>query len=472
MNITTQKVDELNAVLTMKIEQADYEAKLNETLKGYRKQAEIKGFRKGMVPMGVVKKLYGKAALAEEVNKVVSENLYKYLVDEKLNILGDPMPSDKQAAIDWDTDLEFEFTFDLGMAPEFDLEISDNDVVPYYTIKVDDDMLNKRIESLTANGGEFKVSDVAEEDCMLKVDFNQVDEDGNLLPEGVSAIDATFLTKTIKDEEVSKAILGKKKDDKVIVEISKAFPNAADLASMLKIEKEVAEKVEGKCELTITEVSKFHNAELNQEFYDKNYGAGVIKTEEEFKAKLTEEIAADLVYESDYKFGIDLKEALAAKYKLQLPTEFLKRWLDATNKELTAEQIEKEWPMFEKDLEWQLIKDKVIREKEIKVEHEDMLDMAKQVTLGQFRQYGIAHLPEEELNKFANQLLENEEQRNKIAENKKDEKVQKALKEMVKLEAKEVSAEEFTKLVQPEAAIPTEQLNVEEPVKDEAKTEE
>jgi len=458
MNITREKIDELNEVLKMKVEVADYQSKLDETLKGFRKQADIKGFRKGMVPMGVVKKLYGKAALADEVNKVVSESLYKYLVDEKLNILGDPMPSGKQVEIDWDTATEFEFAFDLGMAPEFELNITDKDVVPYYTIKVDDEMLNSRIDSVTSNSGEFKVTDVVAEDCMLKVDFNQMDADGNLLPEGVSAVDATFLTKTIKDKEVSKLMAGKKKDDKVVLEISKAFPNAADLASMLKIEKELAETLEGNCELTITEVSKFEKAELNQDLFDKLYGKDLIKSEDEFKAKLTEELKSDLGYESDYKFVLDLKDAMVDKYKLQLPSEFLKKWLAATNKELSAEQIEKEWPLFEKDLAWQLIKDKVVKEKDVKVEHEDLLDMAKQVTLGQFRQYGIAHLPEEELDKFANQLLENEEQRNKIADNKKDEKVHAAIKDMLKLDEKELSSDEFQKLLQPAVEIPTEEL--------------
>lgn len=460
MNITKENVDALNAILKMKIEKADYEPKLNETLKDFRKKADVKGFRKGMVPMGLVKKMYGKSAMADEVNKLVSDNLYKYLIDEKLNILGDPLPSAKQNMIDWDTAEEFEFVFDLGMAPEFEFSLTDKDVFPYYTIKVGEEMINQRIESITQQNGEYKDAEEVDEDSMVKGTFKQVAENGIYIEE------ASFLTKTIKDEEIQALLKGKKKDETVTLDIKKAFTNDVDLSSMLKIEKEEAEALEGDFEFTFTDISKYQAGELSQEMYDKIYGEGVVNSEEELKAKITEEIASDLQHESEYKFALDLKAELIKKFDLSFPVDFLKRWLETTNKELSREQIDKEWPKFEEDLTWQLIKDKVVQEKEIKVEKEDMMEMARKVTLSQFRQYGLSSLPDEQLDQFANQLLENEEQSKKIAESKRDEMIHEAMKGMVKLDTKEVESEEFAKMLTPEAAIPTEELKVEETKED------
>lgn len=461
MKISKENTDKLNATLSLIIEKEDYEEKVDQALKDLRKKVDLKGFRKGMVPTGLIKKMYGTSVLVEEVNKLISNHLYKYLVDEKIDILGDPIPSEKQKAIDWENQTEYEFIFDLGLNPEFELKFDDDKKLNYYKIKVDQAMIDNRLDSLKNTYGEYKEEESVSEESMIRADFVELDLEGQAKENGTNYEGVSFLMNRIA-EDLRNDFIGKKVDDQFEIEIRKYFTNEADLAGMLHVSKDKVKNIGEKYQLTIKEISKYVAAEVNEDLYNKAFPELDIQNEEDLKKQLSEEIAKDLLLESEYKFIMDAKDFMIQELKPELPVEFLKRWLEATNEKLSREEIERDWPHFEADLQWQLIKNKIAKEKSIKVNEEDLLDMAKQVTLGQFRQYGISYLPENELEKFAKTLLEKEEQREKIYQSKFDEKVNSELKEYIKFEEKELSQEEFGKLLNPEPEIKTEELKLED----------
>lgn len=447
MNITRENIDDLNAVLKVKVEKDDYSSKVDEVLKDYRKKATLKGFRPGKAPMGMIKKLYGKSVLLDEVNKLVSENLTKHLIDEKLNILGEPLPSkNAESDIDIENKDDFEFAFDIAFAPEFELKLSKRDKVPYYEIKPDEEMINQTIESHAAQFGTTEEADTVEEKDLVKGKFEQLDNEGNVLESGVVTEDAVFAVDRIDEESIRSLVLGAKKDDIIDFEIKKAFTNDTDLSSMLRIEKEEAEKLDGKFRFTLQSISRHKPAEVNQELWDKVYGEGTVTSEEEYKNKIAEEIKHNFRFQSDYKFLLDAKDKMVKKAKLTLPDEFLKRWLVATNKELTEEAVEKDYENMQTDLAWQLIKNKLIEEQELKVEEDELLDFAKQSTLMQFQQYGLANIPDEQLETYAKQILANEDERRKLVDRKYDDKIIEYLKETVKVDPKEVTPTEFNEL--------------------------
>jgi len=447
MNITRENIDEMNAVLKVKIEKQDYTGEVEKILKDYRKKATIKGFRPGMAPMGMIKKMYGKSVLLDEVNKLVSKSLTDHLVEEKLNILGEPLPSTKvESDLDFENKEDFEFAFDIGIAPEFEVKLSKRDKVVYYKIKVDDEMIQQTIDSHTARGGKSEEVEVVEEKDLVKGKFEQLGEDGNVLEGGVVTEDSLFAVDRIEEDAIQNLVIGAKKDDIVDFELNKAFTNATDVASMLRIEKEEAEALTGNFRFTIQSVSRHMPAEINQELWDQVYGEGTIKSEEEYKAKIAEEIEQNFVYQSDFRLLIDAKEKLVAKAKLTLPDEFLKRWLVAVNKELTEESVEKDYDGMQTDLAWQLIKNKIAEQQEIKIEEDELLDYAKKSVLMQFQQYGLASVPDDQLETYAKQMLGNEDERRKMVDQKFDEKIQGYLKETIKLDEKAVTTEEFNAL--------------------------
>ena len=348
MNISKENTNPLSAVLTMKIEKSDYEERVSNELKKYRQKADVKGFRKGMVPLGIVKKMYGTPILVEEINKLVSENLTKYLIEEKVDILGEPLPSrDEQKAIDWDTQEEFEFSFDLGLSPQFDLNPGESDQLPYYIIKVNDDMIKEQTNYYAKGSGKFVEVDIVSEESMIKADITELDSEGNILADGITTSDASVYAKMIKDEEIQKQFIGANKKEILTVDVKKAFPNDADLAGMLKIEKEKVAEINNNFQFTLNEISDYVQADVNQELFDKVFGEGVIKSEEEFIEKVKGQIADGLIHESNYKFNLDAKEYLLENCKFDLPVEFLKRWLVEVNEEITEEKIDADWVHFE-----------------------------------------------------------------------------------------------------------------------------
>lgn len=447
MNITRENIDDLNAVLTVKIEKPDYEEKVETVLKDYRKKANIKGFRPGMVPIGLIKKIYGRAVRIDEINKAVTENIQKYIVDEKLEILGDPLPkTDEQNLIDFDTQDDFAFSFELGLAPSIEIKLSKKNKVNQYQIIIDEKMKKDYLENYTRRYGELKKAETIEDKDVVKGNIAAIDESGNVIADGPSAEDTSLAVDIIKDDEIKKLFIGKTLNETIDFNLRKAFPNDSEIGGLLRIKKEDAEGVNGFFRFTVNDISRFYPAEVNTELFDKIYGEGVVTTEEEFLKKIEDEITANLTKESDYKIMIDVKELTLDKTDIQLPEEFLKKWLLRTNEKTTEELIEKEFDSFRKDLKWQLIKNKVARENEIKITEEELLKQAADITRYQFQQYGLFYATDEQINNYAKETLKREEDAKRIADKVLEDKVMLILKDLVKLEEKSVSVEEFNKL--------------------------
>ena len=450
MNITRENIDELNAIITVSIEKSDYEANVAEVLKNYRKKANMPGFRPGMVPAGLIKKMYGKAALAEEVNKILSKSLTDYIQDEKLNVLGEPLPNDeKQTAIDWDNQADYSFVFDIGMAPEISVKLDEQTTIPFYTIVANEDMVNKQADAYAGRLGENKVVELVGENDTLRGDFVQLDAEGNELEGGIKANSVVIAVDLMKDEAVKASVLGKKAGDVLVFDPIKTYDNKHEVGHMLNISHEAAEVLEGEFRFTIAEVLHFEKAELNQELFSKIYGEDSdIATEEEFKAKIKAEIEENFVHSSNYKFALDSRDALLKEISFSLPEAFLKRWIKATNEKMTDEQIESDFDNFMVDLKWQLIKDKIIKNYDLKITEEDIKDLAKEMAAIQFRQYGLNNVGEEYLENYANHMLKNEEERRKLVARKHEDVIVAAIKDKVTLDLKDLSYEEFNKMLE------------------------
>ncbi len=451
MNITRENKDDLNAVLRIMIEKEDYEERVHNVLGDYRRKARIDGFRPGKVPFGLISKMYRRPVLVEEINKILSESITKYLIDEKLNILGEPLPNEQeQIQIDWDNQSEFNFAFDIGLAPELDISVSAKDKIPFYTVKIDDQIRAKYIANYQSRLGSLKTVEVADEKSIIKADLIQVDSEGNVVENGIRAEDVSISLELIKDEKIITSLLGRVINDTLTIDLKKAFPNSVDLAALLKVSKETVELMKGEFRLIIKNISKFEKAEVNQEFFDRIYGKDNIKSEDDFEKKLDEDIKANLNRDSEYKFRLDIRNACLNKFKKDLPEEFLKRWLLAINKDkYTEEQINKDFDHFTEDLKWQLIKNKVIKENNIKVSEEEILQYVKQYARMQFIQYyGITNVSEEDLNKYANELLKKDGEKKQFFERKYEDKVIEFIRNTAKIENKLVSLEKFNKLLE------------------------
>ncbi|MDP2334921.1 MAG: trigger factor, partial [Bacteroidota bacterium] len=422
MKITRENISELDAILTVSIEKNDYEATVNDVLKNYRKKANMPGFRPGMVPAGLIKKMYGKSALAEEVNKIISKGLNEFIQAEKLNILGEPLPNnEKQPDIDWETQTDFSFVFDIGLAPEIVVNLDKQVNMPFYSIEANEDMVSKQLDAYTGRLGENKVVDNAGENDTLRGNFIQLDEEGNELEGGIKAEKVIIAIDLMKDEEVKSSFIGKKAGDVVIFDPVKTYDNKHEVGHMMNISHEEAENLSGNFSFTIIEVLHFEKAELNPDLFAKIYGEDSgINTEEEFKARIKAEIEENFVHSGNYKFAIDSREALLKKIQFDLPEAFLKRWIKATNEKMTHEQIETDFDNFMIDLKWQLIKDKIVKDNELKITEEDVRELAKEMALQQFRQYGLNNVSDEHLENYADHMLKNEEERRKLVSKKQE----------------------------------------------------
>ncbi len=447
MNITSQKIDNLNAVVTIKVTPEDYQAKVEEVLKDYRKKAKVDGFRPGMVPMGLVKKLYYKPILAEEINKVISENLMNYIRDEKMKILGEPLPhQDDNKTIDFDKDSEFEFSFDIGLYEEFTLNISEKDKINYYSIKVEDDVIKEYTDNVTKRYGDFAPVEAAGTDELIKGNLSQIDSEGKIVEEGLQAENISISLDMVKDDSVKALFKGAKAGQSLDFDLRKAYPSDAELSSLLRIDKDLVDSVQGPFRIDIAEILEFKKHDLNQELFDKLYGENQVKSETEFREKIVEELKSNYERESNYKFAIDAKEYLIGKAKPALPVDFLKRWIVEANEKMTAGQVESEFADYEKEFQWQLIKDQLIRENDIKVSEEELLEFAVNLARNQFYQYGLYNVPEEHIVQYAKEQLSKKEEARRIFEQKYEDNIYKLMKEKVKLAKEEISAENFKKL--------------------------
>lgn len=447
MNITRENIDDLNAVLKVEISKPDYEEKVETVLKDYRKKANIRGFRPGMVPIGLVKKMYGKAVQIDEINKLVTESIQKYLSDEKIEILGDPLPKlNENEKLDFDTQQEFTFSFELGLSPSVELKISKKNKVNLHEIIIDEKMKNDYLSNYTRRYGELKQAESVEEKDVLKGKIEAVDSEGNLLPGGPLVDETSVGVDIIKDDNIKNQFIGKALNDTVDFDIKKAFPNDTEVAGILRMKKEEVENIGGDFRFTIKEISRFHPAEVGKELFDKIYGEGIVNSEEEFMTKLEEEIAMNLKRESDFKLMMDIKALALEKTDFQLPEDFLKKWLLRVNENTTQEQIDTEFDSFRKDLKWQLIRNKVARDNELKISEEELLKEAENITRYQFQQYGLFYVTDEHITNYAKETLKREEDSKRIADKILEEKVILIMKELVKIENKSITVDEFNKL--------------------------
>ncbi|NCB07342.1 MAG: trigger factor [Bacteroidia bacterium] len=445
MNITRENIDSVNAVIKVTIEKSDYEKPVTDALKDYRQKASVPGFRPGKVPAGLIQKKFGKAILLDEVNKALSNNLSKYLVEEKLNILGEPLPNEEhQKNIDWDKDETFEFAFDIALAPEVNVSLDSETPFEYYTIAVSEEMIDKQVEMAASQLGQNVPDETIVENSSVRGDFIQLDENGEELENGIQPKGVLLAVDMMKDEEIKAAFIGKQIGDVLTFDPVKAFDNRHEVGHMLNISHEAAHDLNSEFRFTVTEILRFEKAELNEDLFKKLYGEETeVKTMEDFRNKVKEEIAANLVYSSDHKFAQDTRDLLIEKSNLQLPEAFLKRWLMAVNKNLTEEQIDNEFDWFIKDLQWQLIKDSIIRENELTVTPEETQDFAKQLARAQYQQYGIYDIPEEQLESFAKIILEKPEEGERIYKKLFEDKVIAVVKNKAKIVTKEVTQDEF-----------------------------
>ncbi len=447
MNISQENTDKLNAILNVKVEQADYAERVDKVLKDYRKQAKVDGFRPGMVPMGLIKKMYHTPVLVDEVNKLVSESLFNYLKENNINILGEPLPhKDEEKKFDFEKDSEFEFKFDLGLAPELSMEVSAKDKVVFYKIKVDKKQQDEHKEQLLQRFGEFKAEDKAGNDELIKGSLVKVDKEGKEVENGIRADNISMSLEMMKDDDQRVLFSGTSGGDQVVFDVKKAFPNDTELASLLRIDKTEVAMLEGTFKCFIDEVNKFEKAVPGEDFYNKVYGEGEVKTEEEFTKRVTDEIALNYEREGEYRFMVDAREALIKKAKIDLPVEFLKRWMVETNEQITEEQVAEDFEKYEDDFRWQLIKEYLLKQQDIKVTEEEALEAAKGMALNQYMQYGMSNVPEEYLENYAKEMMSKPEEARKFYEQKGEEKLISYIKSTVKLDEKEVSSEKFRKL--------------------------
>jgi trigger factor len=450
MNITRENIDELNAILTVSVEKNDYETTVNDVLKNYRKKANMPGFRPGMVPAGLIKKMYGKAALADEVNKLISNSLMNYIRTEQLNILGEPLPNEeKQQPIDWDNQSDFSFVFDIAVAPAFEVKLDKEVVLPYYGIVADEEMVNKQVDAYASRLGQNKPVETVEEKDTVRGTFVQLDEQGNELADGVKAEGVVIAIDIMKDEAIKTSFLGKKAGDVLVFDPVKAYDNRHEVGHMLNISHEAAETLSGEFKFTIEEVLRFEKAEINEDFFTKVYGEGSgITTEEEFRARVKSDMEENFIYSGNYKFAVDARKHFQDTIQIELPKEFLKRWIKVTNQKMSDEVIEKEFDGFMEDLKWQLIQDKIVKDNELKITEEDVNKVAKEMAAMQFRQYGLNNIPEEHLENYANHMMKNEEERRKIVAKAQEDLITSTIKDKVTLDMKDVSFEEFNRMLE------------------------
>lgn len=449
MNISQEKKDNLNAVIKININTEDYQARVDKAIKDQAKKAQIPGFRKGMVPSSHVKRMYGKSILVDEVNNLLSDTLNNYISEQQLEVLGQPLPMvDDSKAYNWDFNDNFEFNYEVGLAPEFNVDMTSADQLTSYKIKVDDETLASRISNLRRSYGKMTNPDVSADNDVLYAELKQLSPDGSVFEDGISNT-ASVRIDQIQDEAIKASLIGLKKDDVVEFDIQKAFNNEpARIAALLKIDEAAAADLKSNFQLTVKNVNRLEESDLDQAFFDKIFGEGVVTTEEEFRARITEELENMMVQDADNKLQGEMYNYVLNKVNFELPDEFLKRWLKVTNEKLSDEELQGGYADFAKNLKWTLIGNKIIRDNNIQIQYEEVLDLAKQRIDSQFRMYSPQPISEEQLNQYAVQFLQDKENANRIFEEAKSLKVFEFLKGVVTLNEQEITFDEFSKLAQ------------------------
>jgi trigger factor len=437
MNVVEEKIDDLNAVLRVKITADDYAEKVDQTLKDYRKQANMPGFRPGKTPMGLIKKKYGKAVLAEELNKAVNESLHNFITSNNINVLGNPLPKeDEEVKGDFENPTDFEFAYEIGISPEFKLSLTEKSKFDYLSVKIDDEMLDKEVDNLARRYGSLHPEEVVGDKDMVMGEFSDT--------EGELKNNSTVSMEFVEHAATKKKLVGAKAGDVIKLDPRNVSKGDKDLAAMLGVGEEFVGDVGKKYEFTISEIKRMVPAAVDQALFDKIFGEGTIKSEKELRAKIQEDLTKMFANDSDRLFNQAIVDELVEKTKIKFPEAFLKRWILASAKEeVTPDQIDADFENYKKSLTWQLIQNKIIKENEIKVEPEEAVNYTKGVLVNQFAQYGMPAPEEAELESQARNVLGNQEEANRIYDNLYNEKIMLYFKNTVKLNEKTLPYDKF-----------------------------
>lgn len=449
MKISFENPDKVNGLLTLTVEEADYAENVEKTLKNYRKKANIPGFRPGQVPMGMIKKQFGTSVKVDEINKILGEQIYKYVNENKIKMLGEPLPSEKQVPVDMEAAAPYTFMFDIAVAPEFKAELTDKDTVDYYTIAVDDKMIDLQVDMYASRGGHYDKAEEYQANDMLKGDLRELDENGATKEGGITVEAAVLMPEYIKVEEQKALFNGAKLGDIITFNPKKAYPESdVEVSSLLKMKKEEVADLNSDFSFQITEISRFVKAEVNQELFDQAFGKDTVKDEKEFREKIAEGLQAQFVMDSDFKFLQDVRKYAEEKIGAQTyPDALLKRIMLNNNKDKGQEFVDQNYEMSIKELTWHLIKEQLVEANNIKIDDADVKETAKEAARAQFAQYGMTNVPDEYLENYAADMLKKKEYVDSLVDRSIDRKLTVALKNVVKLDEKQVSFEEFNKMM-------------------------
>lgn len=453
MKVSFDCPDKINGLLTVTIEEDDFKNDVEKELKNYRKRANVPGFRPGMVPMGLIRRQYGNAVKMDVVNNKLSEEVNKYIQDNKINMLGMPLGSEKQTPVDLEKDAPYTFMFDIAVAPEFDIELSDKDAIDYYDITVDDKLVDQQVDGFASRFGAYQKAEEYKEGDVLKGDLRELDAEGNTKEGGVEVESATVMPQYLKDDDQKKLFEGAKAGDIITFNPYKAYAGGAEVATLLKVEREKKDDYQGDFSYQITEVQHFEKHAVDQELFDQVFGKDEVKDEKSFREKIAEGVKQQLATDEDFRFLQDLRKYAEEKVgQLTYPDALLKRVLKENNKDKDDEFINKNYEASLKDLTWSLIKNKLAEKAEVKVNDDDVKNVAREIARAQFAQYGMQNVGEEYVNNYAEELLKQRDTVNQFAERAVDEKLVAAIKPVVKLNHKEISLEDFNKMVTAEQA--------------------
>jgi trigger factor len=437
MNVVEEKIDALNAVLRVQISPEDYAEKVESTLKDYRKQANMPGFRPGKTPMSLIKKKYGKAVLAEELNKAVSQSLHDFITNNNLDVLGNPLPKeDEEVKGDFDNPTDFEFAYEIGISPEFELKLSKKNKFDYLTVEINNEMLDKEVDNLARRYGKLVPEETVGDRDMILGEFSEV--------KGEIKNNSTVSMEFVEDKATQKKLIGSKAGDVITVDPHKLSKGPADLAAMLGVSEEEATAIKSKFDFKITEIKRMEPAAIDQELFDKLFGEGTVKSEAELRERIKADLTNMFGNDADKIFNQKIVDEMVEKTKFDLPEDFLKRWILASSKEdVTADQIENDFENYKKSLKWQLIQNKIIKENDLKVEPQEALEYTKSLLINQFAQYGMPAPEDDQLNDQAKNVLSNQEEANRIYDNLYMNKIMAYFKETVKLNEKALPYEKF-----------------------------
>ena len=452
MKISFENPDKVNGLMTLTVEEADYKENVEKTLKNYRKKANVPGFRVGMVPMGMIKKQYGTAVKVDEINKLLGEQIYKYVKDNNIQMLGEPLPHEAQEPVDLEKDAPYTFQFDIAVAPDMNATLTGDDTIDHYTITVDDDIINRQVDMFASRAGHYdKVEEYQAKD-MLKGDLRELDAEGNTKEGGITVEGAVLMPEYIKVDDQKKLFDGCKVGDIITFNPKKAYPESdVEVSSLLKIKKEEVAEMNSDFSYQITEISRYVKAEVNQELFDQVFGKDAVKDEKEFREKIAEGLKAQFETDADFKFIQDVRKYMEEKVgQLTYPDALLKRVMLNNNKDKGQEYVDKNYDQSIKELTWHLIKEQLVNANGIKIDDADIKETAKEAARAQFAQYGMTNIPEEYIDNYTTDMLKKKEYIDSFVDRSIDRKLTEALKKVVKLNEKTATLDEFNKLMQGE----------------------